>query len=110
MTFTPNVSAIMLLLLSEPEREWYGTELSVRAGCHRSTAMRILRHLGWAGWASDRASIGEAPVRYYHRLTETGIGEVRRTLIGQYGTGPAIGLLARAVGLTLNAAELGGES
>jgi DNA-binding PadR family transcriptional regulator len=104
---TESVTCVLLLLLAEPDREWYGTELSARVPCHASTVLRILRDLTYAGWTTERESTAHrGPARYYHRLTETGITEATRALRRQYPNGIGLALLATAAGLSLDAVDL----
>jgi DNA-binding PadR family transcriptional regulator len=104
---TPSVTCVLLLLLAEPDREWYGAELAARVPCHVTTVLRILRDLTYAGWTSDRESTAHrGPARYYHRLTETGVAEAKRALRHQYPNGTCLALLAKAVGLSLDTVDL----
>jgi PadR family transcriptional regulator, regulatory protein PadR len=103
---TPSLACVLLLFLADPEREWYGAEMAVRLRCHSSTVGRILTALRGTGWATDRESRAHpGPVRYYHRLTATGVVEAKRALHRQYPSARRA-QLAEVAGLSIDDIDL----
>jgi DNA-binding MarR family transcriptional regulator len=105
---TPSVVCVLLLLLADPDREWYGSELADRARCHVSTAGRILWDLKAAGWVVDREQSGgqREGMRIYHRLTEFGVAEATKALHRANSSGAGLGHLTTLLGLSLDAINL----
>jgi hypothetical protein len=104
---TPSLACILLLFLADPEREWYGAELAVRLRCHSSTVVRIFAAFRAAGWATDRESrVHPGAMRYYHRLTDTGVVEAKRALHRHYPSERRRALLAEAAGLSIDDIDL----
>jgi DNA-binding PadR family transcriptional regulator len=73
---------VLGVFLTDPEREFYGYELSESAGLPTGTIHPILARLEGLGWLESRWEVvdpAEAgrPVRRYYRLTAEGAGAAR---------------------------------
>lgn len=94
---TPQTRFVLLLLLQDPEREWYGVEVANRLGLYHGTAGGVLTRLERAGWATLSPHVGVRG-RLYFRLTHDGAvaaqAEVRK------GLTPVFKSLARSLNLS----------
>jgi DNA-binding PadR family transcriptional regulator len=81
------------LLLVDPHREWYGSEIQIACGLSSGGVSGIVQRLVDWGWVVDRWGPGrQGPKRRYVRLTATGsrLGrEMVRREAGRLGGGRA---------------------
>jgi PadR family transcriptional regulator PadR len=71
---------ILQALLFDPDREYYGLELSEETGLQPGTAYPILLRLEREGWVTSRwedidPHAEKRPARRYYRLTASGAAE-----------------------------------
>jgi PadR family transcriptional regulator PadR len=91
MRMTPQSQLILLLLLQDTQREWYGLEMADRLALRRSVPGAILRRLYQAGWTTRRIE-PESPItlkrarRLYYRLTDAGATEASECLANVWTT------------------------
>jgi DNA-binding PadR family transcriptional regulator len=76
---------ILGLMLQNPTAEYYGLDLSQRAGLLTGTVYPLLQRLEGRGWMDSRRedvdpSAAGRPARRLYRLTGTGVREARREL------------------------------
>jgi DNA-binding PadR family transcriptional regulator len=76
---------VLLLLLSNAKKEWYGIEVTQVTGIPSGTLQPILSRLCTAGWVTDRwESINEystgRPPRHYYQIRPGASQEIRRAL------------------------------
>lgn len=92
---TCTTACILLLLLEQPGRGEYQSEIARRVRCNPATAASILGRLVAAGWATWGTTTGHpGPPRPCYRLTSNGIEQARDALQREYGDSPALILLA----------------
>jgi PadR family transcriptional regulator PadR len=82
---TTQTLSVLSTILGDPDADWYGLELSKRAGLQPGTIYPILDRLLQAGWLDrrwediDPAAEGR-PRRRLYRLTPVGAPAARRAL------------------------------
>jgi DNA-binding PadR family transcriptional regulator len=90
MRNTPQLRAILEILLEDPKTPWYGYQLVKRTGYQSGTVNVLLERLASKGLISqtwegvDPAAVGRPP-RRYARLTDEGITFARKKL-GEWTT------------------------
>ncbi len=82
---TTQMLAVLSVMVAEPTGEWYGLELTQRAGLRPGTIYPILDRLLKAGWLDRRWEeinpvVEGRPQRRLYRLTGAGAPAARRAL------------------------------
>lgn len=103
---TVQARSVLLVLLQQPQREMFGSDIANRAGLYRATVCAILRRLHRAGWVVRREESaeekttrrGKRPRRFY-RLTPNGAHLARQALAPDLPP-PMVATSAGRLGLT----------